>query len=87
MAKYFDITYVPRCTNLFLARMNYMEQFNSPSRKLLSDSFEGPMDPTVIHYDNTSYIWLSEDPKFHGKTKHINNNCNYIWELVQNGVL
>ena len=25
-------------------------------RKLLSNIFEGPMDPTVIHYDNTSYI-------------------------------
>jgi len=45
------------------------------------------MDPTVIHCVNTSCIQLSEDPVFHGKTKHINNKYHYIQELVQNGVL
>ena len=56
-------------------------------RKLPSDLFEGPMDPTVIHCDNTNYIRLFEDPVFHGKTKHINNKYHYIRELVQYGVL
>jgi len=56
-------------------------------RELLSDLFEGPMDPTVIHCDNTSCIRLLEDPMFHGKTKHINNKYHYIRKLVQDGVL
>ena len=56
-------------------------------RKLPSDPFEGPMDPTVIHCDNTSCIGLSGDPIFHWKTNHINNKYHYIRELVQNGVL
>jgi len=56
-------------------------------RKLLSDLFKGPMDPTVILCDNTSCIHLFEDPIFHRKTKHINNKYHYIRELVQNGVL
>ena len=55
-------------------------------RELLSDLFEGPMDPTMIHCDNTNCIRLYEDPMFHGKTKHT-NKYHYIRELVQNGVL
>lgn len=56
-------------------------------RKLLSNLFEGPMNPTVILCDNSSCIRFSEDPVFHGKTKHINNKYHYIRELVENGAL
>eukprot|EP00253_Pinus_taeda_P001484 PITA_01484 len=56
-------------------------------RKMLSDLFKGPMNPTMICSDNTSCIRLSEDPVFHRKTKHINNKYHYIRELVQNGVV
>jgi len=56
-------------------------------RKLLSDLFEGPMDPTMIHCDNTSCIRFSKDLVFHGKTKHINSKYHYIWKLVQDCVL
>eukprot|EP00253_Pinus_taeda_P033835 PITA_33835 len=56
-------------------------------RKMLSDLFIGPLDPTIIHCDNTSYIRLFEDLVFHGKTKHINNKYHYIRKLVQDGVL
>ena len=56
-------------------------------RKLLSDLFEGPMDPTVIHCDNTSCIRLSEDPIFHTKSKDIYNKYCYIQKLVQDGVV
>ena len=52
----------------------------------MSDLFEGPMDPTVIHCDNTSCIRLFEDPMFHGNTMHI-NKYHYIRNLVQDGVL
>eukprot|EP00253_Pinus_taeda_P023271 PITA_23271 len=47
-------------------------------RKILSDLFAGPLDPTFIHCANSSCIRLSEDPIFHGKTKHINNKYHYI---------
>eukprot|EP00253_Pinus_taeda_P002479 PITA_02479 len=56
-------------------------------RKLLFDLFEGSMGPMVIHCDNTSCTRLSEDPVFHGKTKHINNKYHYIRKMVQDGVL
>ena len=39
-------------------------------RKLLSDLFEGSMDPTVTHCGNTSCICFYEDPIFHGKTTY-----------------
>lgn len=55
-------------------------------RNLMSELFEGRMDPIVIHCDNTSSIRLSEDPVFHGNTKHINNKYHYILKLVQDGV-
>ena len=47
-------------------------------RKMLSDLFGGPLDPTIIHCDNTSCIRLFEYSVFHGKTKHINNKYHYI---------
>lgn len=42
-------------------------------RKLLSELFEGLMNPTMILCDNTICIHFSEDPVFHGKIKHIKN--------------
>lgn len=56
-------------------------------RKLLSDLFQGPMDPVMINCDNTSCIRLFEEKVFHGKMKHINNKYRYIQKLVQDGVL
>ena len=51
-------------------------------RKLLSDLFEGLMDPTIIHLDNINCIRLSEDPILHGNKKHINNMYHYIRKLA-----
>ena len=56
-------------------------------RKLLSNLFEGPMGPRVIHRDNTSCVTLSKDPMFHENTKHINNKYHYIRKPVQDGLL
>ncbi len=56
-------------------------------RKLLLDLFEGPFNPTHIHYDNESCIRLTEDLVFHARTKHINNKYNYIRSLVRDGVI
>jgi len=56
-------------------------------RKLLSNLFEGPLDPTIIQCDNQSCIRLTKDPIFHARTKHINNKYHYIRSLVQDGVM
>jgi len=47
-------------------------------RKLLLDLFEGPLDPTIIQFDNQSCIRSIEDPMFHARTKHINNKYHFI---------
>eukprot|EP00253_Pinus_taeda_P036728 PITA_36728 len=52
------------------------------SRKLLTDFFEKPLDPTVINCDNQNCIKMSGDPVFHARTKHINNKFHYIRNLV-----
>jgi len=56
-------------------------------RKLLSDLFGKPLDPTVINCDNQSSIKMSEDHVFHARTKHINNKYHYIRSLVHDGVV
>ena len=56
-------------------------------RKLLSNLFSKPMDPTIINCDNQSSIKMFEDPVFHARTKHINNKYHYIRSLVQDGVV
>ncbi len=53
-------------------------------RKLLSNLFGGPLDPTVINCNNQSNIKMLEDLVFHAKTKHINNKYHCIRSLVQN---
>ena len=56
-------------------------------RKLLSDLFGKPLDPTIINCDNQSNIKMSVDPILHARTKHINNKYHYIIILVQDGVV
>lgn len=56
-------------------------------RKLLSDLFGKPLDPTVINFDNQTTIKMSKDPIFHARTKHVNNKYHYIRILVQHGVV
>lgn len=51
-------------------------------RKLLSDLFEGPLDRTIIHYENKSFIRLKEDPIFHVRPKHMISKYHYIRILV-----
>jgi len=56
-------------------------------RKLLTNLFEKPLDPTVINCDNQNCIKMSGDLVFHARTKHINNKFHYIRNLVQNGIV
>jgi len=36
----------------------------------------------TIYYDNTAAIAVAEDPKYHGKTKHIKMRYHYIREAI-----
>ena len=55
--------------------------------KLLSDIFDLQLDATCIHFDNQSYVKLSENPVFHDKSKHIEIKYHYIRDMVQRGVV
>lgn len=55
-------------------------------RKLLTDLFKKPLDPTAINCDSQSCIKMFGDPVFHARTKHINNKFHYIRNLVQDGI-
>ena len=56
-------------------------------RKLMVDLFGQELSPTVIHCDNQSCIKLSENPVFHGRSKHIEIRYHFIREYVQRGVV
>jgi len=51
-------------------------------RKLLLDFFSAELEPTIIHYDNLSYIMLSENPVFHDRSKHNEMRYHYIRDMV-----
>ena len=56
-------------------------------RKLLSDFFDKPLDPTVINYDHQSNIKMSKEHVFHARMKHVNKKYHYIRSLLQYGVV
>lgn len=51
-------------------------------RQLYTDLLDKPVRPTVIYEDNQACISMSENPKFHGRTKHINLKYHYIREQL-----
>jgi hypothetical protein len=55
--------------------------------KLLTGLFGQELEPTVIHYDNQSWIKLSENPVFHDKSKHIEIRYHFIRDKVQKGAI
>ncbi len=50
--------------------------------KILVGLFGQRMDPTVIYYDNQSCIKLSENPTFHGRSKHIDIRYHHLRDCV-----
>ena len=52
-------------------------------QKLLSDLFDTSLQPIVIHYDNQSYIKISENPVFHDRQKHMEMRYHYLCDMVQ----
>ena len=45
------------------------------------------LDTTVILCDNQSCIKMIENPLFHDKSKHIEIQYFYIWDMVQKGAI
>eukprot|EP00253_Pinus_taeda_P035702 PITA_35702 len=56
-------------------------------RKMLFGLFGQPLRPSVIYCDNQSCIKLTEDPVFHGRSKHIGIRYHFIRDYVQKGVV
>ena len=56
-------------------------------RKILFDLFDLQLDATCIYCDNQICVKLSENPVFHGKSKHIEIKYHYIRDMVQRGVV
>lgn len=52
-------------------------------RKILAVLDQNQDAPTVIHCDNISAIAISNNPVFHGKTKHIKLKFHFLREAVQ----
>ena len=58
-------------------------------RRLLSDlQAESPLKtPMTMYADNQGAIKLAENPRFHGRTKHIEIKYHYVREALENGTI
>jgi hypothetical protein len=55
--------------------------------KLPVGIFDLELEPTLIHCDNQICMKLIENLVFHDRSKHIEINYHYIWDMVQRGVV
>ena len=51
-------------------------------RRLLEDLHNGQTEPTIIREDNQSAICITQNPQYHGKTKHVDIKYHYVREKV-----
>ena len=56
-------------------------------RKPLAGLFNVELETTCVFCDNQSCVKLSENPVFHGKSKHIKIQYHYIKDMVQRGAV
>jgi hypothetical protein len=54
-------------------------------RKLLGNLGYQQLVATPLYCDNQSVITLSQNPKYHSRTKHIETQHHYIQEIVAKG--
>lgn len=54
-------------------------------RRMLKELKHGQKTPTTILCDNKSAIALTNNPVFHGRSKHIDIKYHYVRELVKEG--
>ena len=56
-------------------------------RSLLKNIGFAQKKPTIIFKDNQGSISLAKNPKCHSRTKHIDINCHYIPDVIENKVI
>ena len=56
-------------------------------RRLLCELGVPVIGPTPLNANNTSAIQIANNPVFYKRTKHIEVDCQFIWEHVLTGVL
>ena len=56
-------------------------------RGLLSKLGFAQPTPTSLHVDNTGAIRITENPVFCERTKHIEEDCHFIWDELKRGVI
>jgi hypothetical protein len=44
--------------------------------------FKDALDPVTIHCDSTIALAYAKDPKYHGRTKHIDIRYHYIRDVI-----
>ena len=54
---------------------------------LLSEHGFPPINPTLLHGDNTNAIQIAANPIYHERTKHLEVDCHYIREAFTQGVI
>ena len=42
-------------------------------------------EPTKVFYDNKAIISMTKNLMYHGRTKHVDIQVHFIWDLVANG--
>ena len=55
------------------------------TRKILADLHIDQNEPMQIHVDNQAAIAISNDPVFHGKTKHFKIKLYHLREVQKGG--
>jgi hypothetical protein len=56
-------------------------------RKILVGLFGFHLDPTMIHFDNKSFIKISINPMFHDRSKHIDIRYHHLRDCVQRNIM
>ncbi|XP_023634287.1 uncharacterized protein LOC111829425 [Capsella rubella] len=54
---------------------------------LLSDFGVSATEPIKLHCDNKAALHIAVNPMFHERTKHIERDCHYVRDEIQNGFL